>query len=49
MKIEDFNEMLEEWIDCELSPKFVNWGCWAGDLDLNNLLTWLSRDVRNSI
>jgi len=41
MKLEDFNDMLkelEEWEDMELNPPHVNWGTWAGDIDLDLLL-----------
>jgi hypothetical protein len=40
MKQEELKEMLEdnEFDDFELNPAQVNWGPWAGDLDLNSLL-----------
>jgi hypothetical protein len=40
MKQEELKKMLEddEFDDIELNPPSVNWGPWAGDLDLNSLL-----------
>ncbi len=41
MKLKELEEMLEEdkeLEDCELNPPHVNWGPWAGDLDLDSLL-----------
>ncbi len=41
MKLKELNEMVEElkeFEEFELNPPHVNWGPWAGDLDLNSLL-----------